>query len=109
METWEVEKERLKFRDILMECTNDICGMRRVGRQRRNGSEWWNEEVGGTVAEKRKALEKWLQRKDWVTYDRYRAQRVVVKRAVNVTKRTADWRWGERLGNVFKGNKEMFW
>ena len=30
----------------IMECTNDV----RV--QRRKGSEWWNEEVGGAVAEK---------------------------------------------------------
>ena len=29
-----------------MKCTNDVCGMRRVGGQRRKGSEWWNEEVG---------------------------------------------------------------
>ena len=34
-----VEKEWEKFRDIVMECTNDICGMRRVGGQRRKGSE----------------------------------------------------------------------
>ena len=39
----------------------------------------------------------------------YRAQRVVVKRAVKVAKRMADWRWGERLGNNFKGNKNMLW
>ena len=32
-----------KSRDIVMECTNDACGMRRVGGQRRKGSEWWNE------------------------------------------------------------------
>ena len=35
-----------KFRDIVKECTNDVCGMRRVGGQRRKGSEWWNAEVG---------------------------------------------------------------
>ena len=40
-----VEKEWEKFRDIVMECTNDVCGMRRVGGQRRKGSEWRNEEV----------------------------------------------------------------
>ena len=40
------EKEWEKFRDAVMGCTNDICGMRRVGGQRRKGSEWWNEEVG---------------------------------------------------------------
>ena len=30
-----VEKESEKFRDIVMECNNDVCGMRHVGRQRR--------------------------------------------------------------------------
>ena len=60
--------------------TNDGCGMRRVGGERRKRSEFWNEEVGGAVTEKRRAFEEWLQRRDRVTYDRYRAQRVVVKR-----------------------------
>ena len=32
-----VEKEWEKFRGIVMECTNDVCGMRRVGGQRRKG------------------------------------------------------------------------
>ena len=32
-----------------------------------------------------------------------------MKRAVKVTKRMADWRCGERLGNDFEGNKKMFW
>ena len=47
-------------RYILMESTNDVCGMRRVGVQRRKGSKWWNEEVGRAVAEKRRAFEEWL-------------------------------------------------
>ena len=91
-----------------MECTNDVCGMRRVGGQRRKGSERWNEEVGRTVAEKRRAFEEWLQRRDRVTYDRYRAQTVVVKLAVQAAKRMADRRWGERLGNDFEGKKKCF-
>ena len=44
-----------------------------------------------------------------VTYDRYRAQRVAVKLAVQAAKRMADRRWGERLGNDFEGNKKMLW
>ena len=72
-----MEKESEKFRDIVMECTNDVCGMRRIGGQRRNGSEWWSEEVCRAVAEKRRAFEEWLQRRDSVTYDIYRSQRVV--------------------------------
>ena len=68
--------------------------MRRVGGQRRKGSEWGNEEVGGAVAEKRRDFEEWLQRRDRVTYDRYREQRVAVKLAVQAAKRMADRRWG---------------
>ena len=78
-----------------------VCGMRRVVEQRRKGSEWRNEKVGGAVALKRSATEEWLQRNDTVTYDRYRAQKVVVKLAVKVVMRIVDWRWGERLRNDF--------
>ena len=87
-----MEKEWEKFRDMVMECTNDVCGMRRVGGQRRKGSEWWNEEVGRAVAEKRRAFEEWLQRRDGVTYDIYRTQKVAVKLAVQAAKRMADRR-----------------
>ena len=64
--------------------------------------------MGKAVAEKRRAFEEWLQRRDRVTYDRYRAQRVAVKLAVQAAKRMADRRWGKRLGNDFEGNKKMF-
>ena len=40
--------------------------------------------MGRAVAEKRRAFKEWLQRSDNVTYDRYQAQRVVVKRAVQI-------------------------
>ena len=92
-----------------MECTNDVYGMRRVGGQRRKGSEWWNEEVGSAVAEKRRAFEEWLQKRDRVTYDRYWTPRVAVKLAVQAARRMADRRCGERLGNDFEGNKKLFW
>ena len=103
-----VEKEWEKSRDIAIQCTKYVCGMRCVSGQRRKGSEWWNEEVGRAVAEKRRAFEQWLQRRDRFTYDRYRAQRVVVKLAVQAAKRMADRRWGERFRNDFEGNKKMF-
>ena len=34
-----VMKEWEKYRDIVMKCTNDVCGMRHVGWQRRKGSQ----------------------------------------------------------------------
>ena len=51
----------------MKECTNDVCGMRRVGEQRR-------------------AFEEGLQRRDGVTYDRYRAQTTVVKQRDKIAK-----------------------
>ena len=54
--------------------------------------------MGRAVAEKRRAFEEWLQRRDSVTYDRYRAQRVAVKLAVKLQNewRTSDGEsdWG---------------
>ena len=64
-----VEKKWEKFRDIVMECTNDVCGMRRVGGQRGKGSERWNEALGRPVAKKRRAFDEWLQRRDRVALD----------------------------------------
>ena len=60
--------------------------------QLRQRSEWWNEELGRVVAEKRRAFEEWLQRRVSVTYDIYRAQSVAVKLAVQAAKRMADRR-----------------
>ena len=64
--------------------------------------------MGRAVTEKRRAFQEWLQRRDRVIFNRYRAQRVAVKMAVQAAKRMADRRWGERVGNDFEGNKNMF-
>ena len=85
-----MEKGWEKFRDIVMECTNYVCGMRRVsGREERGVNGGMKEWVGGRRKEKR--FEEWLQRRFRVTYDRCETQKLVVKRAVKVAKRMADW------------------
>ena len=58
--------------------------------------------MGRAVAGKRRVFEEWLQRRDRVTDDRYRAERVAVKLVVQAAKRMEDRRWGERLGNDFE-------
>ena len=60
------------------------------------------------MAKKRRAIEEWLQRSDNVTYNRYRAKRVVVKRAVKVAKGNGGVAMGRAIGNHFEGNKMMF-
>ena len=92
----------------MKEYTNDECGVRRMGEQRRKWSEWWSDDVGMVLAIKRGAFQKWLHRRYWVTYDRYRALKPVVKQTVRIVKLMADWRWEERLGNDFECNKNMF-
>ena len=103
-----METEWEKLRDMVMECTNEVCGMRCVGRQRRKGSEWWNEEVGRAMAEKRRTFEEWLQRRDRVTYDRYLAQRVAVKLAVQAVKRMADCDGESDWGMISRVTKRCF-
>ena len=91
-----VEKEWEKFRDVVMVRTNDVCFMRR-------------EEVGRAVAEKRRAFEEWLQRRNRVFYDRYRAQRVAVKLGVQAAKRMATGDGESDWGMISRVTKKMFW
>ena len=78
-----VEKECESLETSLIQWTVPMMyvHMRRVFGQGRKRSEWWNEEVGGAVSEKTRVFYKWPQRRDIVTNDRYRAQRVVVKQS----------------------------
>ena len=72
--------------------------MRHVGGQKRRGSEWWNEEVGGAVTEKRI---------DRVINDRYQAQRVAVKWVVKLPKKLTgdeESNWG-MISRVTKKGK----
>ncbi|MCP4264721.1 MAG: hypothetical protein GY777_03945, partial [Candidatus Brocadiaceae bacterium] len=104
-----VEAEWLLFKNTVMRCMTEVCGKRRVGGFVRKGSEWWSEDVKKVVAEKRRAFEEWLQKKDDLSYERYRVKRNLVKQIVKEAKRVADMRWGMRLSGNFKENKKMFW
>ena len=56
------------------------------------------EEVGVAVAEKRKAFEEWLQIRDMDTYDRYWAQRAVVKQVVKNCEKNSGLAVGRAVG-----------
>ena len=56
-----MEKEWEKFRDIVMECTNDIRGMRRVGGREESGVNSGLKKWDRAVPEKRRAFKEWLQ------------------------------------------------
>ena len=104
----DVEEEWRSFRDALLRCAKNVCGVRRVGGCRRKGCEWWNDEVKLAVSQKSRAFEEWLQAKSVVAYANYREKRKEVRRVVRRAKRDADARWGRRLCENFEENK-MFW
>ena len=108
-ETGSVEEEWQLFKSAVVECAEEVCGMRRVGGGVRKGSEWWCEDVRKAVAEKRQAYEVWLQRRDEASYESYKERRNQAKRAVRVAKVRADERWGRKLTENFQENKKMFW
>ncbi|XP_071539225.1 craniofacial development protein 2-like [Panulirus ornatus] len=63
-EEWDV------FRESVMDCAKDACGMRRVGGGLiRKGSEWWDEEVRVLVKEKREAFGRFLQGKNAIEWE----------------------------------------
>ena len=89
----------------MKDCTNDVCGMRRVGGQIKKGSE----EVGVSLAEKRRVFRYGYREEIMICNEWYRGQRAVVKQAVTVAKTMAYRRLSELLSNDLEGNKNMFW
>ena len=117
-ETWEgvkgreregVEAEWSLFKDGVLRCAKEVCGMKKIGGRRRKGSEWWNDEMNQVVAEKRRAFESWLRDDNEQTRERYREKKREVKRKVREEKRRADARWGRCVAENFAENKKMFW
>ncbi|XP_071512677.1 uncharacterized protein [Panulirus ornatus] len=103
-EEWDV------FRESVMDCAKDACGMRRVGDGLiRKGSEWWDEEVRVLVKEKREAFGRFLQGKNAIEWEMYKRKRQEVKRKVQEVKKSANESWGERVSLNFRENKKMFW
>ena len=70
--------------------------MRHVGGHRKMGMNSEMKNWAGRWPKRARAFEEWLQRRDRVTYNKYRAQRVVVKRADAKEWRTGDGEsdWG---------------
>ena len=104
-----VEREWELFKGAILRSAKETCGMRKVGRRRRRGSEWWNDEMNQVVAEKRRAFESWLKDGNEQTRERYNEKKREVKRKVREVKRRADARWGRRVTENFAQNKKMFW
>ena len=107
--TGEVEEEWETFRESIMRCATEVCGKRVLGGGVKKGSEWWNDRVREVVADKRRAYEVWLQRKNAETYEVYKEKRRSVKRVVREEKRKADERFGRKLSESYQCNRKMFW
>ena len=84
-----------RFIDILKKCAIDGRCMRRVGLQRRNGSECWSEEVGVAMPEKRSPL--------WNCFREEIGETGIVKVAKRMTDRR---RWRGDLGMISREIKK---
>ena len=74
-----------------------VCDMRK-------GSEWWCEDARISITEKKHTHEVQLQRKDEVSYERYKEKQNQAKWGLRVIKVSADERWCRKTGN-FHTNK----
>ena len=70
-----VEEEWKCFKEEVLGCAKEVCGMRRMGGNVRKGSEWWDEGVRVAVKEKRQAYEEWLQSDSSELYERYKRRK----------------------------------
>ena len=104
-----VEVEWVRFRDAVMKCAREVCGVRRLGGTKRLGSDWWCEEVQQAVEDKKSVYNEWLQNGGMDVYERYKMKRREVKRMVRQAKRRADERWATKVSSDFESNKKMFW
>ena len=104
-----VEEEWELFRETVMRCAAEVCGMRKVGGTRKKGSEWWDEEVKLKVEEKRRAFNEWQRARNDQKWENYKIKKREAKRSVRESKRRANFSWGRRLTGNFADNKKMFW
>ena len=116
---WDVQKEReignveeewMAFKNAVIRCASNVCGMKRLSKRGiRRASEWWNQDVERLVKYKCDLYKLWLQNKCSLMYERYKLVRNEVKRAMRRAKKQADDRWGEKLLEDYSSNKRMFW
>ena len=91
----------LALHEMLMHSVCYVCSITEVTALK---MVWNNCQLTGSTV-----LEECLQRRDRVTNDRYRAQRVACKLAVQAAKIMADRRWGEQLWKISSFTKKIFW
>ena len=117
-EVWEEVKDKIEagveeewecFKERVTECAKMVCETRRMGGNRRKGSEWWDDEVKKAVEEKKRAFKDWLQSRTREAYERYKEKRRETKHRLKEAKRRADMKWGKKMTENFRDNKKMFW
>ena len=104
-----IDEEWKDFKEVVLRCAKETCGMRRIGGKKKKGNEWWNDEVRELVQEKRRLYERWLQERREELKQLYKLKSREVKRKVKELKRRAGDRWGQKLTENFRENKRLFW
>nr|XP_053629700.1 uncharacterized protein LOC128686692 isoform X1 [Cherax quadricarinatus] len=103
-----VEEVWGRFKNVVLECSAEVCGYRKVGAGGKR-SDWWNDDVKRVVREKKLAYEKFLQSRSDARREEYMEKKREVKRVVKQCKKRANERVGEMLSTNFVENKKKFW
>ena len=103
----ETEGDWTRYREIVMEIAEEVCGKTTGRRQRERETWWWCEEVRQAIMEKREAFKRWQADRTVEKKEEYKEKTRQAKRAVAVAKEAAWQEWCREI-NSAEGRQRMF-
>ena len=103
----EAEGDWKRYREIVMEVAEEVCGRTTGNRQKERETWWWCEEVRQAITEKRKAFRNWQADRTEEKKETYREKKRQAKRAVAAAKDAAWREWSRELDSA-EGKQKMF-
>ena len=104
-----VEQEWRRFRDTIVEASEDILETKKVGRPKKKKTAWWTEEVKHAVQLKNRAFRRWMktrQPEDRIHYVQRRNEAETIKRDA----KQESWnKIGEDLARDMQGTRKLIY
>ena len=96
-----------RFKKTILGVGEEVCGTKEIREgNRRNGSEWWSEELRRVVGRKKEYFLIWRRTKSEEDLNEYRRMKRVVKRMVREAKKRVNEKWILSIAENFKENKK---
>lgn len=97
------------FNTVLLDTLQKECGTRKDGNRIRKATAWWNDDIKEATKEKKKLFKIWTKSKQAEDYVQYRIARRHSKRVVTAEKEASWKKYGEKLGELCKHSRRMFY